>query len=198
MEAQRSIAAAAPLYEQTLGLVGCGNIGRLAARKARCFGLKTIGHDPYVDESLAGEYGIALTGLNELLERSDYVSLHTPLTEKTRHLIGRSELQRMKPTAYLINTARGAVVDEPALIEALDKKWIAGAGLDVFEKEPIDPDNPLLKMENVVLTPHSASASTSAMKRLKLSVAREAARVLTGEWPRNVVNKTVSPRADLA
>ena len=196
-ESQKIVSVAAPLYEQTLGLVGCGNIGRYTARKAQCFSLKILGYDPYVDKSLASEYGITLTSLPELLKESDYVSLHTPLTKETRHLIGKNELKQMKPTAYLVNTARGSVVDEPALIEALKGKWIAGAGLDVFEKEPIDPENPLLKMENVIVTPHCASSSSSAMKRLKISVAQEAARVLTGKWPKSVVNKTVKPKVQL-
>ena len=103
----------------------------------------------------------------------------------------------MKPTAFFINTARGPVVDEPALIRALEEKWIAGAGLDVFEQEPIAADNPLLKMDNVVLTPHSASYSDVAFQRLRRCVGQEAARVLSGRWPRNLVNKGVKPKASL-
>ena len=185
------------VHRQTLGLVGCGNIGRMRARKAQCFGLRILGYDPYVDKSLAEDYGITLVNLPELLKESDFVSLHTFLNEETRHLIGEKELKQMKPDAYLINTARGSVVDEPALIKALREKWIAGAGLDVFEKEPADPDNPLLKMDNVVVTPHSASYSDAAFKRLRTSVGQEAARVLSGRWPRNVVNKTVKPKVSL-
>lgn len=197
-ESQLALSTAAPLYEQTLGLVGCGNIGRLTAKKAQCFGLKTVGYDPYADKSLLSEFGITLMSLPELLKESDYVSLHTPLNEGTRHLIGRDELKQMRPTAYLINTARGSVIDEPALIQTLQEKWIAGAGLDVFEKEPIDSGNPLLEMDNVIITPHCASSSSSAIKRLRTNVAREAARVLSGSWPRNVVNKTVKPKVKLA
>jgi len=185
------------LFEQTLGLVGCGNIGRLTAKKAQCFGLKTIGYDPYLEKSVAEKHGITLVGLPELLKESDYVCLQTPLNQETHHMIGEKELKQMKPTAYLINTARGAVVDEAALIKALQEDWIAGAGLDVFEKEPIELDNPLLKMDNVVLTPHYAVHTTTAMKRLRLSVAQEAARVLTGKWPRHWVNKGVKPKVDL-
>ena len=103
----------------------------------------------------------------------------------------------MKPTAYFINTARGSVVDEPALIKALQEKWIAGAGLDVFEKEPIDSANPLLKMDNVVVTPHSASYSDVAFKRPRIVTLQEALRVLSGRWPKNVVNKTVKPKVNL-
>ncbi len=184
-------------YEQTLGLVGCGRIGRMTARKAQCFGLRILGYDPYVDESLAIEYGISLVSLPELLRESDFVSVHSLLNKETWHLIGEDELKQMKPTAYLINTARGAVVDEAALIKALQEKWIAGAGLDVFEREPIDLDNALLKMDNIVITPHCAGHSAAAFKRLKTSVAQEAARVLTGRWPKNVVNKTVKPKVSL-
>ena len=196
-ESKRAQIPMVAIYGQTLGLVGCGNIGRMAARKAQCFGLTTIGYDPYVDESLAKEHGITLVSLPELLRESDFVSMHTLLNQETWHLIGEKELKQMKPSAYFINTARGSVVDEAALIEALQEKWIAGAGLDVFEKEPVEPDNPLLKMDNVVVTPHSASYSDAAFQRLRTSVGREAARVLSGRWPKNVVNKTVKPKSNL-
>ena len=195
-EVQAETVKAPSLFEQTLGLVGCGNIGRRTAQKAQAFGLKTIGYDPYLDKSVAEKHGITLVSLPELLKEADYVSLHTPLYQETRKLIGEKELKQMKPTAYLINTSRGGVVDEAALIRALREKWIAGAGLDVFEIEPIEPDNPLLKMDNVV-TPHCAANSSTSLKRLKLSVAQEAARVLTGKWPRHWVNKDVKPKVDL-
>ncbi|MDD5082414.1 MAG: NAD(P)-dependent oxidoreductase, partial [Dehalococcoidales bacterium] len=113
-------------------------------------------------------------------------------------IIGEKEFRQMKPSAYFINTARGPVVDEVALIKALQEKWIAGAGLDVFEKEPVDPDNPLLKMDNVVVTPHSASYSDTSFRRLRRSVGQEAARVLKGYWPKNIVNKSVKPKVNLA
>ena len=186
------------IYGQTLGLVGCGNIGRITARKAQCFSLRILGYDPYVDESLAKEAGITLVSLPELLKESDFVSIHTPLSKGTWHLIGEKEFKQMKPTAYFINVARGPIVDEAALIKALQGKWIAGAGLDVFEKEPVDSENPLLKMNNVVVTPHSAFYSDAAFKRLRISVGQEAARVLSGQWPKNVVNKTVKPKVNLA
>ena len=198
LEAQRSRATAAAPYEQTLGLVGCGKIGRMTARKAQCFGLKILGYDPYVAKSLAEESGITLVSLPELLKESDYVSVHTLLNQETRHLIGEKEFRQMKPTAFFINTARGAVVDEPALIKALREKWIAGAGLDVFEQEPTDPANPLLKMDNVLVSPHCCSHTAASLKLLKICVGQEAARVLTGRWPKNVVNKTVKPKVDLA
>ena len=194
----RSRSPMGSLYGEVLGLVGCGNIGRTMARRARAFDLKLLGFDPYADTALARESGITLTTLPELLKESDYVSLHTPLNKDTRHIIGEAELKQMKPTAYLINTARGPVVDEPALIKALEEKRIAGAGLDVFEQEPADPNNPLLKMSNVVVTPHSAAYSDNSSQRLSTSVGQEAARVLSGRWPRNLVNKGVTPKVELS
>ena len=197
-EAKQALAPMGSIYGQTLGLVSCGNIGRMTARKAQCFGLKILGYDPYVDESLVKENGITLVSLPELLKESDFVSVHTPLNKETWHLIGEKEFKQMKPTAYFISTARGPIVDEAALIKALQEKWIAGAGLDVFEKEPIDSDNPLLKMEdNVVVIPHSAFYSDASFKRLRTSVGQEAARVLSGRWPKNAVNKTVKPKVNL-
>lgn len=196
-ECKKAQAPMGSIYGQTLGIIGCGHIGRLTAKKAQCFGLKILGYDPYVDKSLAKEYGITLVSLPELLKESDYVSVHTLLNQETYHFIGEKEFHQMKPSAYFINTSRGPVVDEAALTKALQQKWLAGAGLDVFEKEPVDPDNPLLKMDNVIVTPHSASYSDAAFKRLRISVAQEAARVLTGRWPKNVVNKTVKPKVNL-
>ncbi len=185
------------IWGQTLGIVGCGNIGRMTARKAKCFGLNLIGSDPYVDPNLARESGITLKTLAEVMRESDYVSLHPCLNQETFHLIGEKELALMKPSAYLINTSRGSIVDEPALIRALRDKKIAGAGLDVFEKDPIDPDNPLLKMGQVIVTPHSASYCEASFKRLRISVGEEAVRVARGRWPKNVVNKNVKPKINL-
>ncbi len=196
-ECTRALAPMGAVYDQTLGLIGCGNIGRMTAKKAQPFGLRILGYDPYVDKSLAREYGITLVSLHELLKESDYVSLHVLLNKETWHLIGENEFRQMKPSAYFINISRGSVVDEAALIKALQEKWIAGAGLDVFEKEPVDADNPLLKMDNTVVTPHSAYYSDTAFGRLRRSVGQEAATVLSGRWPKNVVNKTVKPKINL-
>ncbi len=197
VEAKKNQAPMVPIYGQTLGLVGCGSIGRMAAKKAQCLDLRILGYDPYVDKSLAKECGITLVSLPELLSESDFISVHTPLSEGTRHLIGEKEFKQMKPTAYYINTSRGPVTDEAALIKALQEKWIAGAGLDVFEEEPVDRDNPLLKMDNVVVTPHSASYSEASFKRQRTSVGQEAARVICGYWPKNWVNKEVKPKINL-
>ena len=196
-DCKRVQAPMASIYGQTLGLIACGDIGQMTGKKAQCFGLRVLGYDPYLDKSLAEERGITLVNLPELLKESDFVSVHTPLNKETRHLIGEKELKQMKPSAYLINTARGSVIDEPALIKALREEWIAGAGLDVFEKEPADAENPLFKMDNVVVTPHSASYSNASFKRPRIIVLQEAARVLSGRWPKNVVNKTVKPKVNL-
>ena len=186
-----------PIHGQTLGVIGCGDIGRMIARKGQCFALKVLGYDPYVDKSLAKKQGITLVSLPELLRESDFVSVSTILNKETRHLMGEKEFKQMKPTAYFINTSRGPVVNEPALIKALQEKWIAGAGLDVFEKEPVDADNPLLKMDNVVVTPHSGSGSDTAGKQARIVLMRELDLFLSGKWPRNVVNKSVKPKVSL-
>ena len=196
-ECKQILAPMGSVYGQTLGLIGCGSIGRLTAKKAQCFGLEVLGYDPYVAESSAEEYRISLVSLFELLGESDFVSIHTPLNEETWHLIGETEFRRMKPSAYFINTARGAIVDEAALIKALEEKWIAGAGLDVFEREPVNLSNPLLKMDNVIATPHTASYCDASFERLRRRVGQEAARVLSGRWPRNVVNRGAEPKTKL-
>ncbi len=193
-----SLAPIGPIAGQTLGVVGCGNIGRMVARKATCFGLVIVGCDPYLDVTVARNPGIRLVSLSELMKTSDYVTLHTPLNKETLHLIGERQLQMMKPTAYLINTSRGPVVDEEALVRALQNKWIAGAGLDVMETEPPDALNPLLSMDNVIVTPHAAYYSDEAVVRMRRSVGLEAARVLSGKWPKNLVNKGVVPKKQLA
>ena len=184
---------------QTFGVIGLGNIGRAVARKARAFGLQVIGHDPYVAAWDAKEYGVEqVATVDELCRRSDYVTLHCYLADGTRHIIGRRQLDLMKPTAYVINCARGGVVDEQALIEALAAKKIAGAGLDVFEREPVDPSNPLLKMDNVSLTNHYASYSEVAWERAQTQMGEEAVRIATGMWPMSLINPdvrhTVPPR----
>ncbi len=196
-EARKALLPMGSIFGQTLGIIGCGNIGRLTAKKAQCFGLRVLGDDPYVDKSLASGYGITLVSLAKLLRESDYISLHTPLDKQTRHLVGEAEFKQMKPTAFVINTARGGIIDEGALIQALLDKRIAGAGLDVLEKEPAAPDNPLLKMDNVITMAHTASFSDEALAQQAINPAQEAARILNGFWPRNPVNKTVKPKIEL-
>jgi D-3-phosphoglycerate dehydrogenase len=184
-----------PIDGQTLGLVGFGNIGRATSRKAKVFGLEVIAYDPYVPPWIAKEYRIELVPtLEELARRSDFVSLHTPLNNETRRLIGASFFKAMKPTAYFINTCRGPTVDEAALIEALQSGEIAGAGIDVFEREPTPADNPLLKLDNVIVTPHSAGTSDRSRVAAQVQIGQETARLLKGMRPMSVVNPDVFGR----
>ena len=180
------------LYGQVLGLVGLGSIGRGTAMRARPFGLDVIAYDQYVQPWLAREARIELVGsLEELASRSDFVSMHTPLNDETRHLVGKSFFEAMKPTAYLINTSRGGTVDEAALVEALRSGEIAGAGLDVFEVEPAGADNPLFAMDNVIVTPHSAGLSSHSFSNAAVQVGQETARILRGSLPMSLVNPDV-------
>jgi D-3-phosphoglycerate dehydrogenase len=184
------------VFGQTLGIVGLGEIGRSLARKARALGMEVIAHDPYVKES--GEpLPARLLPLEDLLRQSDYVSLNSPLTKETFHLIGERELALMKPTAVLINTARGPVVDEPALVEALRQAKIAAAGLDVFEMEPLPASSPLLTLDNVILTPHTAGISRESAQKVRTEVGKAAADLVAGRWPRYVANRNVEPRVPL-
>ena len=177
---------------QVLGIVGFGNIARATARRAAVFGLDVIAYDPYVAPWTAKEYRVELaTSLEELAARSDFVSVLVPLNDSTRKLIGAPFFKAMKPAAYFINTCRGPTVDEGALIEALRNGEIAGAGLDVFEEEPTPADNPLLKMDNVIVTPHSAGTSASSVAGGLAQLGDETARILRGMWPMSLVNPEV-------
>ena len=181
-----------PIDGQVLGLVSFGNIARAAARKARAFGMDVIAYDPYVPPWVAKDYSVELVSrLNDLASRSDFVSVHTPLLDETRKLIGEPFFKAMKPSAYFINTARGEVVDEQALIRALQNGEIEGAGLDVFEQEPTPPDNPLLTMDNVIVTPHFAAASGVSHPAFQVRLGQEIARILKGTWPMSLVNPDV-------
>jgi len=158
------------LRESTLGVVGVGNIGKAVVRRARAFGMKTIGTDPVeVDSSFLAETGLVMTSLAALLSEADFVSLHCDLNPTSFHLIGRSEMKSMKSSAYLINTARGSIVDEASLVDALREKSIAGAGLDVFEVEPLPADCPLRDFPNCLLATHNANNSREAVKRVNES-----------------------------
>jgi D-3-phosphoglycerate dehydrogenase len=186
------------LHGQTFGLVGFGHIGRLLARKMRGFEMTILAHDPYVTAEEMAREGVGAARLDEVLSRSDFVSLNCPLTKETYHLIGEPELRMMKRSAILINTARGAVIDEPALVRALTEGWIAAAGLDVLEREPPEPHHPLFRLDNVVITPHLAGASDEhAEIAWRLSV-ESAVALAHGRWPRSVVNRAVRPRRQLA
>jgi D-3-phosphoglycerate dehydrogenase / 2-oxoglutarate reductase len=179
------------LHGETVGIVGLGNIGRAFARRVAAFETKVIACDPYVDDGRFAALGVERVSLEALAERADYVSVHTLLNAETHHLIGDAFFRRMKPTAILINTSRGPVVDERALARALEEKRLAGAALDVWEQEPVAADNPLLKMDNVIATPHAAYFSTAAVAQVPRRCGEEVARVLTGQRPLNVVNPEV-------
>lgn len=188
---------AAPIYKlrgSTLGIVGFGNIGRALVPKARAFGFQIIACDPYVSGEIACSLRVPLVSLDPLLERADVISIHTPLTEETFHLIGERELKKMKSSAYLVNTGRGAVVDTDALYRALQEGWIAGAGLDVIEGEPLKGDEPILALDNIVFTPHYASYTEEAYHELAVKVAEGAIQALRGEFPKYLVNPEVKDR----
>ncbi len=173
---------------RTLGLVGFGHVAREVVRKLSGFEMDVLAHDLYVDAATMAAHGVTAVGLDELLAASDYVSLHCPLTPQTRHLIGERELRLMKPTAILLNTSRGPVIDETALVRALGEGWIAAAGLDVLEDEPPAGENPLLGLDNVVLTPHVAGYSTTGIEaRWRLSVETVIA-LARHQPPRSCVN----------
>ena len=185
---------AKPLFRtqgKTLGIFGLGRIGSVVAKKSIGFGLKIIACDPYVSKI---NTKIKLVELSQLLTDSDFISIHAPLTVETRHSFRKNELKAMKKTAYLINTARGSIVDEKALYEALSKKWIAGAALDVMEKEPPDWENLLPKLDNLIVTPHISFYSEESYVELKTKVAESVRSVLKGELPRAMVNPQVIKR----
>ncbi|GIV76896.1 MAG: 2-ketogluconate reductase [Litorilinea sp.] len=179
------------LRGQVLGLVGYGHIAQAVVPKARSFGLEILAYTPRLPADALAPWGQATNDLDELLSRADYVSLHVPLTPETRHLIDERALRRMKPSAYLINTARGAVVDEAALYRALTEGWIAGAALDVLSQEPPPPDHPLLSLDNVIISPHAAFYSEAAIQDLERRAAVHVAQALRGERPAHVVNPAV-------
>ncbi len=191
-ETRDAIVPMVPIDGNVLGLVAFGNIARAAARKAKAFGIEVIAYDPYVAPWVAKEYGVRLVGsLEELAASSDFISVHTPLNNQTRGLIGADFFKAMKSTAYFINTCRGPVVDEAALIDALRNKEFAGAGLDVFEEEPTAPDNPLFDFDNVIVTPHSAGSSSRSRVAALVQVGQETARILRGTLPMSLVNPEV-------
>jgi D-3-phosphoglycerate dehydrogenase / 2-oxoglutarate reductase len=179
------------LAGQVLGLVGFGDIARVLAGKAHCLGLSVLA---YARRPTTSEH-VDFVAIEQLLQRSDYVSIHVPLSRETAKLIGRDEIALIKPTAFLINTARGGVVDQKALVEALKEGRLAGAGLDVTDPEPPGPDDELLKLDNVILTPHSAWYSQESMRDVTTGAAREALRILKGKRPASPVNPEVEARA---
>jgi D-3-phosphoglycerate dehydrogenase / 2-oxoglutarate reductase len=177
------------LHGQVLGIVGLGNIGRAVARKVACMGVKLLGHDPYLTPAQAAELNVELVTLEDLLRDSDFVSLHCPLNDETRGLIGPAQLALMKPSACLINMARGPVVQQAALYDALVNHSILAAALDVLEQEPPRADDPLLQLDNVIITPHTSSGSVQAVLQLRRDTAQNVVDALCGKLPRSIVNR---------
>jgi len=175
---------------KTLGIIGAGRIGTSFALKSKGFNMNVLYVDDRVNETLERELKAKKVDLPEILKSSDFISLHVPLNKETHHLISEKELKMMKKTAILINTSRGPVVDEQALVKALKKRWIFGAGLDVYEYEP-NISNELIKLDNVVLQPHSASATIETRTKMAIIAAQNMIAGLTGEIPPNCVNKEV-------
>ncbi len=188
-EWDRQGAIGGEIFGKTLGIVGLGDIGTRLAHRAQAFGMKVLATDPAIHDGSLGvqEFGVQRVELDELLQASDFVSLHAPLTDGTRDLVNASTLARMKPSAFLVNTARGGLVDEGALAEALRDGRLAGAALDVRVSEPPAEDDPLRGLANVILTPHVAGVTRESMRRASLHVANDVLRVLEGERAVSVV-----------
>lgn len=181
---------------KTLGIVGCGRIGQAVARRAAGFNMRLLGYDiacPPAVEKL----GVKMVSLDELLAESDFVTLHAALTPQNRGMIGEAQLRKMKRSAHLINAGRGALIDEPALLRALQEGWIAGAALDTFTKEPMAPDHPLRLAPNVVLTPHLASFARDTGERVSMAAAQAVVDLMQGKRPRAVVNPDVFESGNL-
>jgi D-3-phosphoglycerate dehydrogenase len=178
------------LEGKTLGILGLGNVGCRVALRAQAFGMALMAYDPYLTDDTMTALGlfprellVTLVDLPTLLKESDFITLHLPITEKTLKMLGAAELSSMKPTAYVINTARGGLIDENALLHALQQGQIAGAALDVFEREPLDPQHPLLALDNVIVTPHIAWCTQESLRRVNTIVAQEVTNILTGHMP---------------
>jgi len=186
------------LMGQTLGFVSFGRVARAVARRAAPFGLRMIAYDPFLDETQIAEHGVMPATLNEVMSQSDFVSMHAPARPECTHLLQEKHFRQMKKSAIFINTGRGPTVDENALIKALSEGWFAYAGLDVLEVEPPSHNNPILSMDNVILSAHTASASARFDEARKRRVGSELALVLSGKWPMSCVNPAVLQNTALA
>lgn len=183
-----------PLRGRTLGIAGLGRIGKAVALRGAAFNMRLLAYDPVPDKAFAAHHQITLVPFEKLLAESDYLTLHLPVTAETRYLINRRTLALMKPTAFLINTARGAIVNEADLLEALRNKRLAGAGMDVYEQEP-PGKHPLFELDNVLLTPHAGGADVQSRDDMALSAAQAIVSLARGEWPaEKVVNPEVRAR----
>lgn len=179
------------LKSSIVGIIGLGRIGREVAKRLKCFNTKIIAYDPYLDDKVFNELGVERVELDYLLRESDAVLIHTPLTSKTHHLINEEKLRLMKPTAILVNTARGSIIDREALYKALREGWIASAALDVVEGEPLKPQDRLLLLENLLITPHMAWYSEETIHEIQRKAALNILKVLIGETPESIVNPDV-------
>jgi phosphoglycerate dehydrogenase-like enzyme len=183
-----------PLRGRTLGILGLGRIGKAVALRGAAFGMRVVAHEPFPDARFVRQHGVSLLPFEQVLAEADYLTIHVPLTAESRYLLNRKTLALMKPTAFLINTARGGLVNEADLLEALRERRIAGAALDVFELEPPVP-GPLFELENVVLTPHGAGVDLQSRDDMALSAARSIVALSRGEWPAEaVVNPQIRER----
>jgi D-3-phosphoglycerate dehydrogenase / 2-oxoglutarate reductase len=182
------------LKGKTLGIIGFGGAGRAMVPKAQGFQMQIIACDPYVEKDRFEELNVYKVDLNILLETADYIAIHAALTTENYHMIGTEQLKKMKPGVIIVNTARGAIIDESALYTALKEGRIGGAGLDVTEKEPVSPDNPLLQLENVIITGHNGGTSPESKAATSTQPAEEVARVMRGEWPYGLVNPEVKEK----
>lgn len=178
-----------PLNEMTLGLVGFGSIARLVYEKAKAFKFNTILFDPYIGKVLADKHNVKLVDFKYLLKNSDIISIHCPANSETKHLFGEKEFMQMKKTAFLVNTSRGLIIDSDALYFALKENIIAGAAVDVYNPEPINPGDPILSLDNFILTPHYGFYSERSIRRVREKSALNIAKVLTNQEPINIVNK---------
>ncbi|NLJ33244.1 MAG: hypothetical protein GX349_01445 [Firmicutes bacterium] len=188
---ERKTLGGVELAGKVLGILGLGKVGTAVAQRARAFEMKIIGHDPYLCGDKVRGLGVELLGLRDVLQRADFITLHLPLTQETRHLIGPELLALLKPTAMLINVARGGIIREDALCEALKAGRLAGAALDVFEEEPA-VKNPLCNLDNVIVTPHLGASTGEAQVRVAMEVAKDVAGILRGQPPLNPVNRPVN------
>lgn len=179
------------LIGKTLGSLGVGNIGHEMFKLAQPFGMKYIAYDPFLKQKDVDDVGVKLVDMDTVLSESDFLNISCPLSEKTRHLVGEKELKKMKPTAFLINTARGPIIDEPVLVKALRERWIQGAALDVFDQEPTPPDNPLLKLDNVIVTAHAMAFTDEFLNAVWEIIAKQITQLMNGEMPDGVVNREV-------
>lgn len=191
---ERSKSIAHELKSETLGLVGFGAVGRRVAELGRAFGMDVITYDPYVSGKIITETNVKKVNLETLFRNADVVSIHALLTKENYHMIGKREISVMKKNAILVNTARGGLLDEKALIKALRESWIAGVALDVMEKEPPELDNPLIGLDNVIITPHLGAYTYEALKNMDIMVVEDITKVYKGKRPLRVANPEVLPK----